>query len=350
MIAYKNGRRRVVRPGDADVSRIRLILTALIFALSGGLTVLCYSYGTEEGILSLTLPVYRALADCNSETASTDTLSEAPAELPMQSLTLTQVETLHASVAASAMGTEEEDAEGPRILIYHTHATEAYLQTGDSMYVESGKWRTKDQTKNVVAVGEALAAALKETYGISVLHDTANHEPPKLSTAYSRSLAAMLDYQREYPTLRVFIDVHRDAYATESVEDGVPRDYVTINGIEVARVMFVVGTGKGATGSGFAEMPDFDANYAFAKDISARLNGINAQFAREIRVKTGRYNQHVSNRCLLLEVGHNANTLSQALNAVPYLAEAIAGAIEADAAAATSALVETGVWTPGSAG
>ena len=44
---------------------------------------------------------------------------------------------------------------------------------------------------------------------------------------------------------------------------------------------------------------------------------------RNIRVKSGKYNQQVSNKCLLVEVGHNANTLEQAKNSMIYLARAI---------------------------
>ena len=41
-------------------------------------------------------------------------------------------------------------------------------------------------------------------------------------------------------------------------------------------------------------------------------------------VKTNRYNQHVGDRCVLVEVGNNRNTLVEALNAMEPLAEAIA--------------------------
>ena len=88
--------------------------------------------------------------------------------------------------------------------------------------------------------------------------------------------------------------------------------------------MFVVGTGEGATGAGFPEMPDFSANFALASAISQKLEALTPGFMRNTRVKTGRYNQHVSNQCLLVEVGHNANTFEQALNAMDYLAAAIA--------------------------
>ena len=222
----------------------------------------------------------------------------------------------------------------PKVLIYHTHTTEAYTQTQQYQYKEAGEWRTHDNTRNVVAVGELLTKLLKEKYGIAVIHDSTDHEPPKLSTSYSRSLETMLKYKKEYPSITMFIDLHRDAYNVQ----GENTDYVVIDGQRVARMMFVVGTGKGATGNGFGEMPDFSSNYALAKLITDRLNLVNEKFMRNIRVKTGRYNQHVSNQCLLVEVGHNANTLEEALNAMPYLAEAIAYAAGIDTSADSPAM------------
>ena len=209
----------------------------------------------------------------------------------------------------------------PRILIYHTHTTEAYTQTDKYSYDEKGDWRTDDNTRNIVTVGEKLATLLSEKYGISVIHDITDHEPPKLSTAYSRSVKTMEKYKSKYPSITLFIDVHRDAYDTKGREN---TDYVVIDGKRVARMMFVVGTGEGATGTGFGKMPDFQSNYALAKSLTEYMLGINGKLMRNIRVKTGRYNQHITNQCLLIEVGHNANTLEESLNAVEYLAEAIA--------------------------
>ncbi len=232
----------------------------------------------------------------------------------------------------------------PRVLIYHTHATEAYLQTDTYTYEPSGKWRTEEQEKSVVAVGEALAQHLQNVYGIRVIHDTTNHEPPKLSTAYSRSLVTMLEYQTAYPSISVFIDVHRDAYGTVKALDA-PQDFVTIDGVETARIMFVVGTGKGATGTGFSETPDFERNYALAKAITAYIAAQDEKLVRDVRVKTGRYNQHVSSQCLLVEVGHNANSLNQALAAIPRLAEGIAACIDQLPAAAIEN-ADGVLWTP----
>ena len=211
----------------------------------------------------------------------------------------------------------------PTILIYHTHTTEAYTQTEQNRYRESGAWRTTDNTKNVVAVGEALKEILERDYGFTVIHDVTNHEPPKLATAYDRSLKTMQEYHEKYPSIVLYLDLHRDAYNAENA----PTDYLTVNGTETAKMMFVVGKGEK-----YEEKPYFDADYALALRITDHLNSIAAKLARPIRVKPGRYNQHVAPNCLLVEVGHNANTLEQALAAMPYLAESIAYAFAATSA------------------
>lgn len=201
-------------------------------------------------------------------------------------------------------------AKGPQILIYHTHTQEAYRQIYGEEYVEAGAFRTAEHSQSVVAVGDILKDELEE-YGYTVLHDTTNHEPPKLSTSYERSLVTMEDYAERYPSISVFIDLHRDASSDES-------DFVTINGEECCRVMFVVGTGEK-----YSDKPNYESNYKLALAVTNELENIKEGFTRPIRVRTGRYNQQVSDMCLLIEIGHNANTLEQAKNAAKYVALAL---------------------------
>jgi len=280
-------------------------------------------YGSREPyreLLSLSLPFLYG----SSPSETTFLPAEALPEVP----TLPDIE-IHALSPAPIEAEESpRPAAQPLVLIYHTHSTEAYTRTPDSDYEESSPWRTRDPEKNVVAVGKALKSILEERYGITVLHDTTDHEPPKLSTAYSRSLETMLAYKEAYPSLLLFIDLHRDAYGSDPAG---AEDYVTLEGKDCARMMFVVGTGEGSTGSAYAELPDFQANFALAERITDALNAFHPDFTRQIRVKTGRYNQHVSNHCLLVEVGHNANTLEQALNSMDYLAAAIVASIDPEA-------------------
>ena len=211
-------------------------------------------------------------------------------------------------------------SQGPQILIYHTHTREAYLETDKGVY-NVGEYQTTDWTHSVVAVGELLKQEL-ESYGFTVLHDTTDHVPPKQSTSYSRSLNTMLDYQQQYPTLRLFIDLHRDAYG--DIEAG-SKDYVTIEGNACARLMFVVGTGENYEGD---EKPNYESNYKLAQAVTGELEDMCEGFTRPIRVKPGRYNQQVSDMCLLIEVGHNANSLEQAKNSARYIARALSRVLE----------------------
>lgn len=214
----------------------------------------------------------------------------------------------------------------PTILIYHTHTTEAYTPTAENPYKASSSYRTREQDKSVVAVGEALKQAL-EAYGYVVLHDTTDHEPPKLATAYERSEVTMAAYREKYPSLELFIDLHRDASSDTT-------DYVLVNGQPTAKAMCVVGKGEK-----YDIKPDFDSNLALAQAFTDSLNTQTKGLGRQVRIKPGRYNQHISSHCLLLEVGHNANTLEQALNAVPYIAKALHKALSQEATTEKSVAV-----------
>lgn len=313
------------------LSRLRLALPLLSIACAGILLLLsCGS--AEAGMLAVGMPMLSQLLQAQTIEPST----AATAMQPALRLTVLETETV------PVIRPQEPESNTPQILIYHTHTTEAYAPAEGDAYEASGKWRTNDNEHNIVAVGELLAKRLREL-GLSVIHDTTNHEPPKLATSYSRSEKTMRSYRQKYPSLAVFIDVHRDAYGNGETP---VTDYLELDGKQVARMMFVVGTGKGATGTGFDEMPDFESNYALAESITNHLSTIDSRLVRPIRVKTGRYNQHISGQCLLVEIGHNCNTLSQALAAVPYLAEAIAAALDTARTPVDLSKTDISVWAP----
>ena len=210
--------------------------------------------------------------------------------------------------------------EGATVLIYHTHAEEAYRQSRGYTYAETGEetYKTLDQTKSVVALGELLKQAL-EARGFTVLHDTTDVEPPEIRSAYSRSLEVM----EKYPEASVFIDLHRNTANVKAKRD----DVVMIDGQRCARLFFVVGTSVGTYEGEYDTHHDWQQNYALAKAVTERLREIDPDFALNIRLKVGRYNQHVSPYCMLIEVGHNANIFSDAENTIPYLADALAATL-----------------------
>ncbi len=202
-----------------------------------------------------------------------------------------------------------------RILIYHTHTYEAYEQVAEDPYRQTERWRTTDEAHNVVAVGKALAGSLR-ALGFTVIHDTTAFEPPSLEDAYDRSLAMLEARMAAGETYDLLIDLHRDAVAATSTI----RRTVTVSGEESARFMVLVG--QGTTG-GYAHKPDWETNLRIAKRVTDALNEQVDGLARDVKIKTGRFNQHVAPHCILIECGMNSNTLEQVLCGIPYLAQAI---------------------------
>lgn len=196
-----------------------------------------------------------------------------------------------------------------KVLIYHTHTHEAYEQVAEDPYDALEAWRTTDADHSIVRVGEELAKRLR-AHGFSVTHDTTDHEGDDLSTAYTRSLATLESYDERFD---LYIDLHRDAYADGDIETVTGSD-----GSAFAPIMLLIGNGKG-----FDEKPYYDENLAFAQALEARVNAIEPGLCKPTLVKDGRYNQHIGVFAILVEVGHNRNTLQQALRAVPPLADAI---------------------------
>lgn len=207
-----------------------------------------------------------------------------------------------------------------KILIYHTHTYEAYLQNDKDLYQETEKWRTRDACYNVVRIGDELSAILKAK-GYDVVHDTTAFEPPDLSDSYTRSLKMLERRQQAGETYNLYIDLHRDAYSQSMASKN-----TVFNGTsKLARIMVLIGKGSGQT---YAQKPEWEKNYAIAKAITADLNEQINGLARDISIKSGRFNQHIAPACILVEVGNNQNTLEEALACVPYLADAIHHALD----------------------
>ncbi|MDR3050167.1 MAG: stage II sporulation protein P [Oscillospiraceae bacterium] len=216
---------------------------------------------------------------------------------------------------------------GPkRVLIYHTHTWEAYEPTLAQPYQATEKWRTRDAAHNIVRVGDELTQALI-ALGMEVVHDTTAHEPPVLATAYTRSLATLEGYRARGETFDYYIDLHRDAYTQSMARTNT----VTVDGVELARISVLIGKGTGQTGAGFEQKPNWQVNIQLAQRITDALNGYIPDLARPVITKTGRFNQHISENAVLIEVGNNKNTLEQALAAMPYLARAIVRVAEGGA-------------------
>ena len=207
-------------------------------------------------------------------------------------------------------------ADGPQILIVHTHGSEAYTPDGTDVYEASGSYRTTDTQYNMVRVGDEMAKVF-ESYGIEVVHDRTLYDYPAYNGAYNRSSASIANYLKQYPTIQVVLDVHRDAIIDA---DGTNYKVVTeVDGKKVAQVMLVVGTDQGG-----ASHPNWRQNLTFAVKVQQKVNGTYPNLARPIALRAARYNQQYTTGSLLIEVGSHGNTLQEAIAGATLFAKAFA--------------------------
>ena len=204
----------------------------------------------------------------------------------------------------------------PTVLIYHTHAMESYTpQTGED-YTEEVPFRTADLDYNMVSIGTRLAELLEKA-GISVLHDTTLHDAASYNGSYASSRETVEKYLAQYPSIRLVLDIHRDA-----AEDGsghqVATTAETAQG-DTARLMLVLGSEAGGLYN-----PNWQENYALAVKLQAVLEQESPGLCRELHLTDQRYNQDLSPGALLIEVGAAGNSHDEALRAMTPLAEAIA--------------------------
>lgn len=208
------------------------------------------------------------------------------------------------------------EEEGPKVLIVHTHGSEAYTMPPGQEYEATGECRTTDCALNVVRVGDEVANQLEEA-GIEVLHDGTLHDYPEYSGAYGRSLTAVEKAMEEHPSISLVLDIHRDAI---SDADGSPYKVVSnVAGVNAAQMSFIIGTDGGGL-----EHPEWRENLKLAAAVQQRLLEDYPTLMRPISVRNSRYNQHVSPGALLVEMGAAGNSLDEALLSARLLGKALA--------------------------
>ena len=209
-------------------------------------------------------------------------------------------------------------AEGPQILILHTHGSEAYTQAGLDRYEANDSYRTADTQCNIVRVGDELAALLEKA-GLRVLHDREIYDFPSYTGSYTRSGAAVEKYLAEYPDIAVVIDMHRDALGSEGV---IYKTMAEESGVVASQAMLLVGTDD----SGL-EHPNWRSNLALALYLQEAVGRKHPTLMRPVTLVSQRYNQHLTGGSLILEVGSSGNTLQEALAAIRLFADGAAPAL-----------------------
>ena len=194
------------------------------------------------------------------------------------------------------------DANKPLVFIYHSHTTESYLPT---------KNNSKDETKNVCAVGDALEYELEKNYGVSTVHDKTMHDALGDIAAYSKSRDTVNKYLKQYGSFKLIIDIHRDSSPNKKSDSAV------INKEGVAKCMFVM----------CQEGPYSAKNMAIANKMMNISNSQYPQLFKNIYTEyhkgTLYFNQDLSSNSVLLEVGTNLNSVTEAKTSSKYIAKII---------------------------
>lgn len=192
-------------------------------------------------------------------------------------------------VASAATGTGRG-----KIAVYHTHSDESYVPTdgSESIWGNGG----------IFKVGTAYSKAMEEK-GIQVIHSTRPHDPHD-ANAYNRSRRTAVELLKQNPV--ALVDVHRDAVPPEVYRK-------VVEGKEVTKIKLVVGRRN----------PKMAENLNFAKSIKSYMDKNKPGMIEGIFIAKGNYNQELSPRAILIEVGAHTNSRYAAQEGATLFSEAI---------------------------
>jgi len=207
-----------------------------------------------------------------------------------------------------SINTKEKE---PKILIFHTHSQESFQ---DSI--------KGDSSTTIVGMGAYLAELLNKK-GISTIHhkgvyDLVNGKLDR-SKAYELSEEGVRKILKEYPSIEVVIDLHRDGVNENT-------HLVTeIEGKQTAQIMFFNGLSRTKTNGEISYLPNpyIKDNLAFSFQMQLACEEMYPGFARRIYLKGYRYSLHMMPKSLLIEAGAQNNTVQEMKNAMEYLSNVL---------------------------
>lgn len=191
-----------------------------------------------------------------------------------------------------------------KILLYNTHTSESYANSDKYQFEYTGIRRTTDANYNMLRIAKEFASNLT-TKGFIAIQETTPHDYGTYTSAYAKSRITLQNAITSYGGFGIAIDVHRDA-----IEDLDFSPKVNIKGINVARVMLVVGAG-----SKDSPNPYFEDNLKLALKLNYLGEQVYPGLFRPMYIRNSVYNQDLNKYSLLIEIGASGNTIEEAQNA-----------------------------------
>ena len=193
----------------------------------------------------------------------------------------------------------------PLIYIYNSHQTEEYLP---SNFIES-------EVKPTVMMADYIMEDIfnKNNFNTIVeersIKQKLNENNWKYYKSYDASRIYIDDTKTNNPSIKYFIDVHRDSLKRDKTT-------VEINGKSYAKTIFLIGL----------ENDNYNENLEFTTKINDKLNEKYPNLSKGIYKKGGEgvngvYNQDNSKYTILLEIGGPENNTTEVLNSTLAFAD-----------------------------
>lgn len=186
----------------------------------------------------------------------------------------------------------------PLIYIYNTHQTEEYAKTNIALYQVNPTVTMADYIMEDVFNKNNLPTIVEE----SSIKDILNLNGWRYYKSYDASKILMQQAKNNNPTLKYFIDVHRDSLTRDKTT-------IEIDNKSYAKTIFLIGL----------ENPNYEANLSFTEKINNLMNEKYPGLSKGIYKKEGAgvngvYNQDFSPYTILIEIGGQENTVDEVLN------------------------------------
>ena len=191
-----------------------------------------------------------------------------------------------------------KEEESPLIYIYNSHQTEEYQS---STYAEFS-------INPTVVMNDYILEDIFNKNGYKTLveersiKEVLNNNKWKYVNSYKASRIFLEDVIVKNPSLKYFIDVHRDSLKRDKTT-------ITIDGKDYAKIIFLIGT----------DNSNYHSNLDLTERINNKLNEYYPGLSKGIYKKGGEgvngvYNQDFSPNTILVEMGGYENTTNEVLN------------------------------------
>lgn len=208
----------------------------------------------------------------------------------------------------------EKEVTEPIVYLYNTHQLEEYKQENQESY---------NVTPNVMMLSYIVREKLNDKGIPTIVEENdvsaflqANNW--SYASSYKVTRLLMEDAKTKNPTLKYFIDLHRDS-VSKSISTA------TIDGKNYAKILFIIGL----------ENPNYQENLTVTTTINNMLEEKYPGITRGIYKKEGKgvngvYNQDFDKNTILFEVGGPENTIEEVLNTADAISTVLAEYIKGD--------------------